>query len=78
LQFSVGSDFAAGTGTVSMPAAYGAATSYTLKSTDVKALKALAVKKGVTELYYRVCGEDADAAFVAYSAAKIAACPAGP
>jgi len=71
LQFSTRGDFPAKGGlTIKAPAASIAALSYTLSEKEVAGLRKLATKHGVSFLYYRVRGEDADKAFLAYSDAK--------
>lgn len=71
LQFSPKAAFETKAGaTLKIQAGSATATSYTLSAADMKKLRDFAARNGVTALYFRVCGEDADRAFIAASAAK--------
>jgi len=76
LQFSVGDDFAPGSRrTTRLSTVPAPSHTYLLKSADVTRLQALAKRSAVTTLYYRVCGEDADRAFVCHSDALTVSVP---
>jgi len=71
LQFSSTTDFhPTAKETISVPTRAIAATTYALQDADLKRIKALALRNGVTILHYRVRGEDVDKAFVIYSETK--------
>lgn len=61
--------------TLRMPGKPVTGASYVLTASDVARLGRLAAKNGVTTLYYRVRGEDAERAFLAYSEAKTVTIP---
>jgi len=76
LQFSADETFGeSGRRTLTLPAQSISGSSYGFSSAEVTNLKRFAQRNGVTTLYYRVRGEDADKAFVAYSQAKAATAP---
>ena len=53
--------------TITLPTAVLSADQYTLSSREVTRLRTLAQRNGVTTLYYRIRGDDADKAFMCFS-----------
>jgi len=77
VQFSTNSDFAGGSKTtLVLPANPPGTLSKTFTTGDITRLKALAKRNGsATTLYYRLCGYDADKAFVTYNSGHSIAAP---
>lgn len=71
LEFSSTEGFEGGPKTVVLLAVKSpGAGSYAFSQADIKRIRALAARNGVSALYYRVRGEDADRALLTYSETK--------
>lgn len=76
VEFSVSADFPpTSRKTLRMPARPVKSAPYSLTAGDIRRLGILAARNGVSTLYYRVCGHDADKSFTAYSDFKTIAIP---